>query len=143
MVASALHRAEDALFARVAGRLPAEVVARILVLVADVVPEVEDADEDDRSLLALIKADPASVSLESMLTEIDRLLAVRAIELPAALFADVEGDHPMARSGRGGVPVASAGPSQPGCPSGFHGCGTRGSSDVAGYARLVGRCSRR
>jgi len=88
MVASALHRAEDALFARVAGRLPSEIVARVLALVADVDLD-GDGGEDDRSLLALIKADPGSVSLESMLTEIDKLLVVRAIALPPALFADV------------------------------------------------------
>jgi len=89
MVASALHRAEDALFTRVAGRLPAEASARILALIADTNADAEDGEENARSLLALIKADPGNVSLESMLTEIDKLLAVRAIELPAALFADV------------------------------------------------------
>ncbi len=40
-------------------------------------------------MLVLIKADPGNVSLESMLTEIDKLLAVRAVDLPAQLFADV------------------------------------------------------
>jgi hypothetical protein len=40
-------------------------------------------------VLVLIKADPGNVSLESMLTEIDKLLAVRAVDLPAQLFADV------------------------------------------------------
>jgi hypothetical protein len=32
---------------------------------------------------------PGNVSLESMLTEIKKLRAVRAIDLPATLFADV------------------------------------------------------
>lgn len=38
---------------------------------------------------ALIKAAPGNVSLASMLTEISRLKAVRAIGLPAGLFSDV------------------------------------------------------
>src|SRR5664280_452171 len=41
------------------------------------------------SVLALIKTDPGNVSLESMLTEIDKLLAVRAVGVPAEVFADV------------------------------------------------------
>jgi hypothetical protein len=40
-------------------------------------------------LLALIKAATGNVSLASMLTEISRLEAVRAIGLPDGLFADV------------------------------------------------------
>src|SRR5664280_908227 len=51
---------------------------RIRALVAG-----NDSDGDpgggDRSVLVLIKADPGNVSLESMLTEIDKLLAVRAV----------------------------------------------------------------
>src|SRR5664280_1508025 len=61
---------------------------RIRALVAG-----NDSDGDpgggDRSVLVLIKADPGNVSLESMLIEIDKLLAVRAVDLPAQLFADV------------------------------------------------------
>ncbi len=91
-MASALRRGEDRLFSRVAGRLPVEVAARIRALVAvDDEDRVAGADGSgaDRSLLALIKADPGNVSLESMLTEIDKLLGVREIGLPEGLFSDV------------------------------------------------------
>jgi hypothetical protein len=40
-------------------------------------------------VLALIKAMPGNTSLESMLREIDKLTAIRAIGLPEGLFADV------------------------------------------------------
>ena|GEM_PF-6190545 len=40
-------------------------------------------------MLALIKASPGNVSLESMMTEIGKLQAVRALDFPAGLFADV------------------------------------------------------
>ncbi|MEU0568993.1 Tn3 family transposase [Nonomuraea sp. NPDC005983] len=45
-------------------------------------------DDEDFDVLAFIKSAPGNVSLESMMTEI-RKLAVRAIELPPGLFADV------------------------------------------------------
>lgn len=41
------------------------------------------------SVLALIKSVPGNVSLDSMLTEIRKLRAVREIGLPAGLFSDV------------------------------------------------------
>ena len=41
------------------------------------------------SVLALIKAATGNVSLSSMLTEVSRLEAVRAVGLPVGLFADV------------------------------------------------------
>ncbi len=39
-------------------------------------------------LLAELKADPGQVGLETLLREIDKLTAVRALGLPAGLFAD-------------------------------------------------------
>jgi Domain of unknown function (DUF4158) len=102
IVASALHQAEEALSVRIASRLSAAVVMRLKGLVeTDTVDEdadddggtVEGQDEaeelDGPALLALIKSDPGNVSLESMLTEITKLLAVRAVGLPPGLFADV------------------------------------------------------
>ncbi|WP_072691401.1 Tn3 family transposase [Rhodococcus marinonascens] len=41
-----------------------------------------------RNLLAELKSDPGKVSLETLLREVDKLSAVRAVELPAHLFAD-------------------------------------------------------
>ncbi|MEU4332667.1 hypothetical protein [Nonomuraea dietziae] len=64
-------------------------------MAADQAPEAEeedtdnDLDEDQGSVLSLIKAMPGNVSLDSMLTEIRKLTAIRAIGLPADLFADV------------------------------------------------------
>ncbi len=51
--------------------------------------QVRDDAEAFDALLALIKSVPGNVSLDSMLTEIRKLRAVRAIGLPAELFADV------------------------------------------------------
>ena len=87
IVRSGLRQAERALVSRVSGRLPAEVRARLLALVS---AEEGDGDsEADPGLLVLIKAATGNVSLASMLTEISRLEAVRAIGLPDGLFADV------------------------------------------------------
>jgi hypothetical protein len=68
------------------GRLPGEVAARLRALVA---AEVLEEDSGEESVLALIKSVPGNVSLDSMLTEIRKLRAVRAIGLPPGLFADV------------------------------------------------------
>jgi hypothetical protein len=48
-----------------------------------------DDDTGEESVLALIKSVPGNVSLESMLTEIRKLRAARAIGLPGELFTDV------------------------------------------------------
>ncbi len=93
IVASALHQAEAVLSVRIASRLPAAATVRLEELVA-VDPDDAGADEEEQeaeglALLALIKSDPGNVSLESMLAEIGKLLAVRSVGLPAGLFADV------------------------------------------------------
>src|SRR6266702_134361 len=72
--------------ARIAERVPAEVVVRLRQLVA---PEVPDDDSGEESVLALVKSVPGSISLETMLTEIRKLRAVRAVGLPVGLFADI------------------------------------------------------
>jgi uncharacterized protein DUF4158 len=86
MVRSALHQAEIAMTCRIAARLSAATAERLRLLVAG--PDYDGDDVED-SVLALVKSDPGNVSLESMLTEIRKLRAVRAIELPRGLFADV------------------------------------------------------
>src|SRR3954452_20492470 len=87
IVRSALRQAEIALSCRIAGRVPTSTTGRLEDLVAGSVDDDEDAGEE--SVLALVKAAPGSVSLDSMLTEIRKLRAVRAIGLPAGLFGDV------------------------------------------------------
>jgi len=94
MVASALRQGDEALCARIASRLSPEAVKKIEALIA--VADETDGDSDDSddsgrvtTALGFIRADPGNVSLDSMLTEIDRLLAVRCVGLPAGLFADV------------------------------------------------------
>jgi TnpA family transposase len=87
IVRSGLRQAEKILVSQVAGRIPGEVRARLLALVS---ADAGDGDsEADPGLLALIKASAGNVSLASMLTEISRLEAVRAVGLPDGLFADV------------------------------------------------------
>ncbi|WP_207922501.1 DUF4158 domain-containing protein [Micromonospora sp. KC606] len=81
IVRSALHQAEEALCLRVVSRLPADVVVRV--------EELAGGEDDGPSLLALIKSVPGNLSLDTMLTEIDKLKAVRAVGVPAAAFADV------------------------------------------------------
>jgi hypothetical protein len=82
----ALRTKEQAWASRISARLDPSATGRLLDLVA-----TSDADDDgaDESLLGLIKSSPGNVSLESMMTEIGKLQAVRALALPAGLFADV------------------------------------------------------
>jgi TnpA family transposase/ribosomal protein L17 len=67
-------------------RLPAEVIARLeeLITVADA-----DAVGDRRSFLQELKQDPGPIQLDTLLSEITKLERVKAIGLPAGLFADV------------------------------------------------------
>ncbi|WPB87822.1 DUF4158 domain-containing protein [Streptomyces malaysiensis] len=97
IVDAALRVAEETLTARISARLTVEGTERIVALVAgadredDAVPGEAGTgeDEDGPSALGKIKEAPGNVSLETMLTEIDKLLAVRAVGLPMDLFADV------------------------------------------------------
>lgn len=93
IVTSALHQGEKTLFLRLSSRLPPAVAARLEALIAADWDDVEDGEPagpgDGSSVLASIKADPGNVSLESMLTEISKLEAVRTVGLPVGLFGDV------------------------------------------------------
>ena len=90
MVRSALHAAEETWYAVISARLDASTRARVLGLV-EAAPDADQAevDGDGESVLSLIKSMPGNVSLESMLREIRKLTAIRAIGLPEGLFADV------------------------------------------------------
>lgn len=90
IVRSALATAEETWFARIEARCGPEVCVRILTLIAPEGDQDDDGEGDAAgSVLASIKAMPGNVSLESMLVEIGKLRAVRAVGLPAGVFADV------------------------------------------------------
>jgi hypothetical protein len=90
IVRSALHNAEETWFSVLAARISPAITARVVALA-----DVGEGDSDDEgaedldSVLALVKAVPGNVSLESMLTEIRKLTAIRAVGLPPGMFADV------------------------------------------------------
>ncbi len=88
IVRSALSRGEDVLFDRVASRLAEPQRQRLLALIE---PDGdEDGEiEDGAAVLAAIRSDPSNVSLNTMLTEIAKLEAVREVGVNADVFADV------------------------------------------------------
>ncbi|MFF7941490.1 Tn3 family transposase [Nocardia gamkensis] len=85
IVRSALSRGEDRLFDRVLSRIPTEVVAKLVALVA---PEGDEDSEVEggSAVLASIRSDPGNVSLNTMLTEIGKLEAVLAVGVPDEVF---------------------------------------------------------
>jgi hypothetical protein len=83
IVRSALSLGEQLLFERVGSRLTGEVAARMLALIGDA------EAEDGSAVFAAIRSDPGTVSLTTMLSEIAKLEAVRAVGLPMDVFADV------------------------------------------------------
>ncbi|ARF52967.1 Tn3 family transposase [Streptomyces gilvosporeus] len=95
IVAAALRAAEESLTSLISSRLTAESIERLVALVAagtdqDDEPQPGGAEGGDAlPVLGKIKEAPGNVSLETMLTEIDKVLAVRAIGLPPDLFIDV------------------------------------------------------
>lgn len=149
IVRSALHKAEQKWFTVIASRIAAAgATGRVVALVgaedgdlAAVVDGTGDEDEDDDdtvaddedqdSVLALVKSVPGNVSLNSMLTEVRKLQAVRAIGLPPGLFA--EGGVRVADEGRGRVSVAPAPPGEvpadDGDPAGRAAAGTGAGGD--------------
>jgi hypothetical protein len=67
IVRAAVHGAQTALCERIAGRPSAETISRIEQLLA---VDVDYEDDEARDVLALVKAAPGNVSLDTMLTEI-------------------------------------------------------------------------
>ena len=82
IVRSALYQAEQALLKLIAERVAAAAVARLEALITV-------SDDEDEDVLSLIKAAPGNVSLDTMLVEISKLEAIRAVGLPADLFAGI------------------------------------------------------
>ena len=95
MVRSALRTSERTLTLRVSSRLTAETEGRLEALVAHDADDVDGGLESGAdasggaTLLSMIKQAPGNVSLDTMLAEIDKLVAVRAVGLPAGLFDNV------------------------------------------------------
>ena len=91
VVRSALRIGEEAVSAQVAGRLDRESKLRIAALLAvdDVEDAVDDQPADDWLALGRLKAAAGSVSLETMLVEIAKLLGVRAVGIGPHVFKDV------------------------------------------------------
>lgn len=88
MVQSALRAAEREWADRIARRLPAETRGRLMDLLID--DELDDDGIDGSgSVFTLIRSQPGKVSLSTMTTEVYKLYAVRSMELPVDLFADV------------------------------------------------------
>jgi Domain of unknown function (DUF4158) len=83
LIGAARSACEARFCERTVARLGEERVKRLTALV-----ETAEADGPGRGLLAKLKVDPGRISLETLLREIDKLTAVRALGLPADLFAD-------------------------------------------------------
>jgi hypothetical protein len=81
IVAAARARADRVFCAQTVARLGEVCAGRLLELVAE-------GNEDGTALLASLKRDPGAVGLDSLLTEITKLTAVRQFGLPEGLFAD-------------------------------------------------------
>ncbi|MFJ7911392.1 DUF4158 domain-containing protein [Kitasatospora sp. NPDC096204] len=81
IVAAARARADRVFCAQTVARLGEVCARRLLDLVAE-------GNEDGTALLASLKRDPGAVGLDSLLTEITKLTAVRQLGLPEGLFAD-------------------------------------------------------
>lgn len=102
IVRSALHRSEELLFAQVSARIPEPVRARLLALVT-AVDDRSHEDEEGPAGLASIRSDPGNVSLNTMLTEITKLEAVRAVGVPDGVFANIAPKVVAAWRGRAAV----------------------------------------
>jgi len=89
IVRSALRVAEQAWSLRISQRLDPPTVGRLLNLLAPDESAVEDGSGESGTVLGSIKSAPGNVSLESMMAEIGKLQAVRAVGLPFGLFDDV------------------------------------------------------
>lgn len=108
IVDSGTRQAEKAQIALVVSRLGNDHIARLETLVelggstpSTLVTAADDQGADDAAgedepgeemdVLSAIRASPGNVSLASMLTEINKLEATRAIDLPADLFRGISG----------------------------------------------------
>ncbi len=90
VIGSALRAAEQTLTLRISSRIPDAVAARMQALVAGASDDPAETEEPEgREVFAQIRTDPGNVSLKTCETETAKLAAIRAVGLPATLFADV------------------------------------------------------
>lgn len=90
IVASALRQAEDVLTGRVAGRIPSAVASAMRALIAEASDATGDTGGvDEREVLSQVEATPGNISLNTIQVEIAKLEAIRAVGLPAAVFAGI------------------------------------------------------
>jgi len=103
IIGSANRTADERFCAVTVSRLPVDVAAALRSIVA----ETGEAEDGEPSLFTELKADPGKLGLETLLAEISKLTRVRAIGLPADLFADVAEQRttPVAGPRGGRVPV--------------------------------------
>jgi hypothetical protein len=94
IVRGAVRAYEDHFTAAIHGRLAAEVRDRLDALLR---PAMTTSDDDEaesptpgaRALLNFVRGDPGRASVDSVMRELERLESIRAIGLPADLFARV------------------------------------------------------
>jgi TnpA family transposase len=75
--------------ARVAGRLDAGTLARLLGLVEVHDPDTDAEADEDPSLLRWLKSSTGDISLSTMHDEVDKLETIRSFALPAKLLGEV------------------------------------------------------
>src|SRR5271166_3369984 len=88
LVRSVVHRHEEALCAAVLTRLPAETAAGLDALLTAPAADATSGEAGRAPLLAL-RAGSGQASLQSVGEEADKLARIRALALPADLFADL------------------------------------------------------
>lgn len=103
IIGSALRQAEQTQTARIAGRIPADAVARMLSLVEQTTDPGEDEDAGPQAagalfdaaevagvdVFAAIREEPGNVSVKTIEREVFKLTAIRTVGLSDGLFADV------------------------------------------------------
>ncbi|MBV8595297.1 MAG: DUF4158 domain-containing protein [Candidatus Eremiobacteraeota bacterium] len=93
IVRGAVRAYEDRFTATIHGKLSPEVRSRLDALLQPVSGQSDNdangaSTSGARALLNFLRGDPGRASLDSVMRELDRLQAIRAIDLPAGLFAD-------------------------------------------------------
>jgi TnpA family transposase len=88
IIGAARAAASDRFCARTVSRLGPDAADRLEQLVVDD-GEADEGSGGGRGVLAELKADPGPISLDSLLSEVDKLERIRSLDLPAGLFADI------------------------------------------------------